>query len=161
MCFKTTVHCLYTIRRKTLASLGRHVILELWGCCKATIDNVNAVKEILVKATEITKANLVDVMCHRFSPYGVTGVAILAESHISVHTWPEYGYAAVDIFICSNAINPQNAASYIAQAFHAKETSIAELKRGNFLTRKMQNNKSLEIHADTIDSQSPLYLQSK
>lgn len=131
-------------------TLGRHVILEMWGCCKAIIDNVDSVKEILIKATEVTKATLVDVVCHRFSPYGVTGVAILAESHISVHTWPEYGYAAVDIFICGNTINPMNAASYMTSGFHAKETSTLELGRGDFLSKKIQAGKPLETNACLI-----------
>ncbi|HHT9114208.1 MAG TPA: adenosylmethionine decarboxylase [Candidatus Wunengus sp. YC65] len=121
-----------------LSTLGKHIILEMWGCCKDTIDNVEVVKEILVKAAESVKATLVDVVCHRFSPYGVTGVAILAESHIAVHTWPEHGYAAADIFICGSTINPRNAASYMAEAFYAKETSFLELKRGDFVSRTPQ-----------------------
>ena len=121
-----------------LSTLGKHIILEMWGCCKDTIDNVEVVKEILVKAAESVKATLVDVVCHRFSPYGVTGVAILAESHIAVHTWPEHGYAAADIFICGSAINPRNAASYMAEAFYAKETSFLELNRGDLVSRTPQ-----------------------
>ena len=139
-------------------TLGRHVIVEMWGCCKDTIDNVEVVKEILVKATESVKATLVDVVCHRFSPHGVTGVAILAESHIAVHTWPEHGYAAADIFICGSAINPRNAASYMIEAFYAKETSFLELKRGDFVSKKIQDGKSLEMNIDAFGSQSPVYL---
>lgn len=138
-------------------TLGRHLILEMWGCCKDIIDDVRAVKEILTKATESTKATLVDVICHRFSPYGVTGVAILAESHISVHTWPEYGYAAVDVFICGNTINLQNAAAFMTQAFHARETSTLELKRGEFLAKKIHDDQAKEINADVLNSQSPWY----
>lgn len=135
-----------------MAILGKHIILEMWGCCKDIIDNVETVKETLIKATEVIQATLIEVVCHRFSPYGVTGVAILAESHISIHTWPEYGYAAVDIFICGNIINPQNAASYITRTFHAQETSLLELKRGDFSTR--------EIHEGFLQGQihdSPLH----
>ncbi len=139
-------------------TLGRHLILEMWGCCKDIIDSVDAVKEILAKATESTKATLVDVVCHRFSPYGVTGVAILAESHISVHTWPEYGYAAGDIFICGSTINPQNAASFMIQAFQAKETSLLELKRGDFFAMKIRDGRPMEMNANAIDSQSTGYL---
>ncbi len=139
-------------------TLGRHLILEMWGCCKDIIDDVRVVKEILAKATESTKATLVDVICHRFSPYGVTGVAILAESHISVHTWPEYGYAAADVFICGDTLNPQNAAAFIIQAFHAKETSALELKRGGFLDKKIQDDRAKEIPVNILNSQSPLYL---
>lgn len=147
-----------TARDNRLDTLGRHLIVEMWGCCKDIIDDVRAVKEILTKATESTKATLVDVICHRFSPYGVTGVAILAESHISVHTWPEYGYAAADVFICGNTLNPQNAAAFMIQAFHAKETSTLELKRGEVLDKKIKDNRTEAISVDILNSQSPLYL---
>ncbi len=139
-------------------TLGRHLILETWGCCKDIIDDADVVKGILIKATESIKATLVNVVCHRFSPYGVTGVAILAESHISVHTWPEYAYAAVDIFICDSTINPQDAASFITQAFHAKEISLLELKRGDFLSKKIRPDKPTEMNKHTMDSHSSIYL---
>lgn len=141
-----------------MASLGRHIILEMWGCCKAAIEDVNIVKDVLTKATEAIKATLIDLICHQFSPYGVTGVAILAESHISIHTWPEYGYAAADIFICGNIINPLNAASYISQAFQAKETSTLELKRGDFLTKKIPDCRPIEMNAGVLDSKSSVCL---
>lgn len=124
--------------------LGRHVILEMRGCDKNVIDSVEGVRDILTKATCASKATLVEVVCHHFSPYGVTGVAILAESHISVHTWPEYEYAAVDIFLCGHNIDPHKAASYIKKTFGAKETSIVELKRGNFLSKIVQYERLAE-----------------
>jgi len=115
-----------------LAILGKHVILEMKGCSKDIINSVSSVKDILAKAAEASNATLVDVVCHHFSPYGVTGVAILSESHISIHTWPEHEYAAADIFLCGNTRDPHSAALYISQAFHAKETFTMELKRGDF-----------------------------
>jgi S-adenosylmethionine decarboxylase proenzyme len=135
-----------------VATLGKHIILEMKGCCKETINNVDAVRDILTKATEAMRATLVDVVCHRFSPHGVTGVAILAESHISVHTWPEYGYVAVDIFICGNAVNPGNAASYVIQSFHAKETSALELKRGDILSPMVCNDEPIKMNLNTLKS---------
>lgn len=122
-------------------TLGKHIILEMWGCSKNVIDSIDQVKDALTKTAKTTKANLVNVVCHRFSPYGITGVAVLAESHISVHTWPEYEYAAVDIFICGSVVNSQDAASYITQAFHAKDISLLELKRGDLLSKKLQESR--------------------
>lgn len=122
-------------------TLGKHIILEMWGCSKNVIDSIDQVKDALTKTAEAAKANLVNVVCHRFSPYGITGVAVLAESHISVHTWPEYEYAAVDIFICGSVVNSQDAASYITQAFHAKDISLLELKRGDLLSKKLQESR--------------------
>ena len=129
-----------------MSTLGKHIILEMWGCCKDTIDNVEVVKEILVKAAESVKATLVDVVCHRFSPYGVTGVAILAESHIAVHTWPEHGYAAADIFICGSAINPRNAASYMAEAFYAKRNFIPGTQKRGFGIKNPTDGGPVEIN---------------
>lgn len=120
-----------------MATLGRHIILEMRGCSKNVINDVEKVKNILTEATKVSRATLVEVICHHFSPYGVTGVAILAESHISVHTWPEHAYAAADIFICGNT-DPRLAASYIADRFHAHEYSMMELQRGNFSQNEIQ-----------------------
>ncbi len=128
-------NCVPSRNKGDVAPLGRHVILEMWGCCNNAINSVDGVKESLAGAASVMKATLIDVVCHCFSPYGITGVAILAESHISVHTWPEHGYAAVDIFICSSTTNPMDAASFLAQRFQAKETSQVEFKRGNFLSK--------------------------
>ncbi len=123
----------------TLSTLGRHLILEMWDCSRETVNNIEGIKEILANAAKVINATVIDIICHHFSPYGVTGVAILAESHISIHTWPEYQYVAADIFLCGNAISPQVAASYLIQVFHAKETSIAEFKRGDVLSRQIQH----------------------
>ncbi len=133
-----------------MATLGKHIILEMKGCCKDTINDVNAVRDILMRATEAMRATLVDVVCHRFSPYGVTGVAILAESHISVHTWPEYGYVAVDIFICGNTVDPESAASYVIQSFHAKKTSALELKRGDISSPVACNDEPTKINPNIL-----------
>jgi len=130
----------YTSEGGNLVTLGRHIILEMWGCSRNTINSTEAVKEALVNVTRAINATLVDVMCHHFSPYGVTGIAILAESHISVHTWPEHEYAAVDIFICGNDINLQDAVFCITQAFNAKETSKLELKRGDLFRKSTAVN---------------------
>lgn len=140
-------------------ALGRHIILEMWRCCNDIISNVDSVKEILTEAAKSVQATLVDIVCHQFSPYGVTGVIILAESHISVHTWPEYGYAAADIFICGgNIIHPQNAASFIMQAFRAKETSLLEFKRGHLPSKKIQNDKMMVMNGNVPDPRSPICL---
>lgn len=122
-----------------MATLGRHLILEMWDCSSDAVNNIEDIKEILVETAKVIKATVIDIVCHHFSPYGVTGVAILAESHISIHTWPEYKYVAADIFLCGSAISPQVAASYLTQAFHAKEVSLAEFKRGDVISRQIQD----------------------
>jgi len=88
------------------------------------------VKEILVGAARACGATIVDVAFHEFNPFGVSGVVVIAESHLSVHTWPEYRYAAVDIFTCGDVIKPEEAAAYVASRFRCKNPSIIEVKRG-------------------------------
>lgn len=88
------------------------------------------VKDILVGAARACGATIVDVAFHEFNPFGVSGVVVIAESHLSIHTWPEYRYAAVDIFTCGDVIKPEYAADYIASRFRCKNPSVVEMKRG-------------------------------
>lgn len=141
-----------------MATLGRHLILEMWDCSSDTVNNIEGIKEILMETAKVIKATVIDIVCHHFSPYGVTGVAILAESHISIHTWPEYKYVAADIFLCGSAISPQIAASYLTQAFHAKEVSLAEFKRGDVLSRQIQDCSTSAPVGKDIVSSSPAFL---
>ena len=91
---------------------------------------MDVVKDILVGAARACGATIVDVAFHEFNPFGVSGVVVIAESHLSVHTWPEYRYAAVDIFTCGDVIRPEEAAAYVAARFRCKNPSIVEMKRG-------------------------------
>ena len=141
-----------------MAALGRHLILEMWDCSSDTVNNIKDIKKILAKTAKVINATVIDIMCHHFSPYGVTGVAILAESHISIHTWPEHKYVAADIFLCGNAISPQVAASYLIQAFQAKESSIAEFKRGDVMTRQILDYKTSAPSVKDRESSAPAFL---
>jgi S-adenosylmethionine decarboxylase len=84
----------------------------------------------MVFAAKEAKATIVDVSFHKFNPIGISGMVVIAESHLSIHTWPEYSYAAVDIFTCGDIIKPEVAASYLIKEFKSKNPSIVELKRG-------------------------------
>ncbi len=84
----------------------------------------------MVSAAKACKATVVDVAFHEFKPFGVSGVVVIAESHLSIHTWPEYRYAAVDIFTCGKTIDPEQAVEHIAASFHCPQPSIVEVKRG-------------------------------
>lgn len=111
--------------------LGRHVIIELWGCSDA-INNQELVKTAMLDAVRAANATLLNIYVHAFSPQGVTGVAVLSESHLSIHTWPEHGYVAADVFTCGETTKPQAAADVLAQQFAAKHTIVQELVRGAF-----------------------------
>jgi len=113
-----------------LHALGRHLLVELHGCHPDTLKKVDVVKDILVGAARACGATIVDVAFHEFNPFGVSGVVVIAESHLSIHTWPEYRYAAVDIFTCGDVIKPERAVSYVASRFRCKAPSVVEMKRG-------------------------------
>jgi S-adenosylmethionine decarboxylase len=116
-----------------LNALGRHLLLELFDCDLDAINNVEAVKGALIEAAKRAQATIIDVVFHEFNPFGVSGVVVIAESHLSIHTWPEYRYAAVDIFSCGDILQPETAASYLVEQFGAERTSVVEMQRGLFL----------------------------
>ena len=87
----------------------------------------------MVSAAKEAKATIVETSFHKFSPFGISGVVVIAESHITIHTWPEYAYAAIDIFTCGDALKPEVAARYLIQRFQSKDPSIVKMKRGLLL----------------------------
>jgi S-adenosylmethionine decarboxylase len=113
-----------------MKALGKHLIVELYDCDKHLIDRVDQVEDILVEAVKVSKATIIKPVFHQFNPHGVSGVVVIAESHFSIHTWPEYGYCALDIFTCGEQIDSDLALQFLKQAFKAKSMSIVELKRG-------------------------------
>lgn len=114
-------------------ALGRHLLLELFDCDSDAINNLETVKGALVEAARRARATIVDVVFHEFNPFGISGVVVIAESHLSIHTWPEYRYAAVDIFSCGDVLQPEVAAGYLVEQFGAERASVVELQRGLFL----------------------------
>jgi len=104
--------------------------VELRECNSRILDNLEKVQDAMVTAAKMAKATIVDVAFHEFNPFGISGVVVIAESHLTIHTWPEYGYAAVDIFTCGDVIKPEEAAAYLINRFESKNPSIVEIKRG-------------------------------
>lgn len=115
-------------REGSIAFAGRHLLVELWGASHLT--NEARVREILAASVEACAATLLSLDLHRFSPtHGISGVAILGESHISIHTWPEYAYAAVDIFMCGS-LDPRKAIPVLKRGFQPRQLQLMEVKRG-------------------------------
>ncbi len=111
---------------------GRHLIIDLWECQQ--LDNLSFIEQTLRDATEIAGATLLHIHLHHFTPNGgVSGVAVLAESHISIHTWPERGYAALDIFMCGDT-HPEKAVELLKQSFKPQRTDINTHLRGVITT---------------------------
>jgi S-adenosylmethionine decarboxylase len=115
-----------------LHSLGRHLLLELHDCSSEILNNLETVKAALVEAAKRAEATIIDVLFHEFNPFGISGVVVIAESHLSIHTWPEYRYAAVDIFSCGDTLKATEAAAYLVEQFQASRASCVEVKRGVF-----------------------------
>lgn len=113
-----------------LHALGIHLLVELKDCNPDILKNLNEVRDALVTAAKKANATIIDVSFHEFNPFGISGMVIIAESHLSIHTWPEYGYAAVDIFTCGDTIKPEVAANYLIKRFGSRNPSVVEMKRG-------------------------------
>jgi S-adenosylmethionine decarboxylase len=111
-------------------ALGSHLLVELRDCNSEVLKSLEKVQKAMVAAAREAAATVVDVSFHEFNPFGVSGMVIIAESHLSIHTWPEYGYAAVDIFTCGTVIKPQEAAAFLIEAFQSRNPSVVEMKRG-------------------------------
>lgn len=110
--------------------LGRHVLAEVYGCPFDVLNDVKKVEEIMVTAALEAGAEVREVVFHKFSPQGVSGVVVISESHLAIHTWPELGYAAVDVFTCGDRVNPWDACNFIKEKFQAEYMEANEIKRG-------------------------------
>ena len=111
-------------------ALGKHLLIELKDCNPEILKSLDKVKNAMVSAAKKARATIIDVSFHEFSPFGISGMVVIAESHLSIHTWPEYGYAAVDIFTCGDIIKPELAAQFLIEKFGCKNPSVVEMKRG-------------------------------
>ena len=115
-------------------ALGRHLLVELHDCDREALDNTDLIRDVMLKAAIDCGAVVLGNQFHHFNPQGVSGVVVIAESHISIHTWPEFGYAAVDVFTCGTAVNPQIAADVLIEKLGAKNHSMMEIPRGVLVT---------------------------
>jgi len=113
-----------------LQSLGRHVLAEVYGCRFEVLNDIQKVEDIMVNAALEAGAEIREFVFHKFSPQGVSGVVVISESHLAIHTWPELGYAAVDVFTCGEKVDPWDACNYLAEKFGADYVNASEVKRG-------------------------------
>ncbi len=110
--------------------LGQHILAELYGCNSEILNDIDLIKKYMEEAAEKSNATIVNSAFHRFSPHGVSGVVVIAESHLAIHTWPEYSYAAVDLFTCGSSVDPWKAFEVLKHRFQAMESVTKEMKRG-------------------------------
>ena len=116
------------ILENNLVFAGKHIILDLWDC--NFVNKIVPLKKIIIEAVKLSKASILHLHMHRFGKeQGISGVAVLAESHISVHTWPERKYIAFDIFMCGDTY-PELASEYLIKTLKPKRKKIEIIKRG-------------------------------
>jgi S-adenosylmethionine decarboxylase len=113
-----------------LKALGKHLLLELNGCDHKLLNDISFIKETMLAAAKESGATVLGESFHQFSPQGVSGVIIIAESHLTVHTWPEHGYAGADIFTCGTRVKPEKAAKVIIAKLKPITHSIILMERG-------------------------------
>lgn len=110
---------------------GIHCLLELTGCSQALLNDEAFIRQAVTDAAAASGSTLLSLTSHAFSPCGVTALGLLAESHLSIHTWPENGYAAIDIFTCGTSCHPADACTLLKERFKAVHSSLRTLSRGN------------------------------
>jgi S-adenosylmethionine decarboxylase len=113
-----------------LNALGRHLLVELHDCNTEALNDLDFIRDVMIQAAIDCGAVVLGDSFHHFSPQGVSGVVVIAESHLSIHTWPEYGYAAVDVFTCGTTVNPEKAAEVLIERLGSKNHSLTEIPRG-------------------------------
>lgn len=111
-------------------TLGRHILVEYFECNPDILNDVFQIEKRMVSAAKEAEATVINSTFHHFSPFGVSGVVVIQESHLAIHTWPEYGYAAVDIFTCGDTVDPWISFKHLEKAFEAGYASAMEALRG-------------------------------
>ena len=113
-----------------MRSLGHQIIAEFYACNRDSLNDVDFIRTAMVGAAKQAGATIVTETFHHFSPHGVSGAVIIAESHLSIHTWPEYGYAAVDLFTCGDTVSSEAAFNYLRDILESSQVSTMEIHRG-------------------------------
>ena len=111
-------------------ALGRHILAEYYGCDINILNDLELLEQSMRQAVLRSGATIIDSTFHQFNPHGVSGVIVIAESHMAMHTWPEYGYAAVDFFTCGDRVDPWKAFDFMSEILKAARNTTRELKRG-------------------------------
>lgn len=119
--------------------LGKQTMLELYGCAKKHLNDIAYIEAMMIEAAKRASATVVQQFFHQFSPFGVSGTVVIAESHINIHTWPEHDFAAVDLFTCGKDMEVAAACQYLTEALQAQQHTIKTYERGDMdLIRKVR-----------------------
>ena len=113
-----------------MKSLATHLLIELYDCNPKILNDSNQVKDIFINAAKKGKATIVNDLFHEFSPHGLTGVLVITESHLSIHTWPEFNYAAVDVFSCDDKLDGYKIKQILEEKLNSKKVEAKIINRG-------------------------------
>ncbi|GAA0735994.1 adenosylmethionine decarboxylase [Clostridium oceanicum] len=113
-----------------IEQLGRHILVEFYNCDKKILNNNDLIEKYMNEAAIKSNATIVQSCFHTFNPWGVSGAVIIQESHLTIHTWPEYGYASVDLFTCGDSVDPWIAFEYLEKNLKAERSESTEVARG-------------------------------
>lgn len=129
-----------------MKALGRHILAEFFECDTHILNDSKLIEIYMKQAAIDCNATIINSVFQTFNPHGVSGVVVIAESHLAIHTWPEYGYAAVDVFTCGDTVDPWVATRSLQEALKAKKVTTVELNRG-------------EIESDTVLHHKPVLVE--
>jgi len=110
---------------------GKHIVFDVWGADKGKLNDVRYIQELLLEAAKLAEATTLHSFFHQFDPDGITGVVVVSESHISIHTWPGEGFASVDVYTCGNKCFPERAVKYITEELEGKCCNVIGIDRGS------------------------------
>jgi S-adenosylmethionine decarboxylase proenzyme len=133
-----------TLVKKTPQILGKQTMLELYGCATKYLNDIAYIEKMMLEAAKRANATVVQQFFHQFSPFGVSGTVVIAESHINIHTWPEHDFAAVDLFTCGTEMEVMEACNYLTEALEAQQHTIKTYERGDMaLIQKVRDSRTL------------------
>ncbi len=118
------------IRATKNVNLGRHLVCDMWGV-KDIPNDGKTIVALLKKAADIAGATSLESTYHEFQPAGITAVLLLSESHISIHSWPEHGYVAIDVFTCGQTVSPEAAIDHIVEVLKPTKAKVRQIERGD------------------------------
>lgn len=128
-------------------ALGRHILVEFTGCNADVLNDVSAIEKSMIEAAQTAGATVISSNFHHFSPWGVSGVVVIQESHLAIHTWPEYRYASVDLFTCGETVDPWVSFEFLKKVLEATYSAL-ELNRGSLNIIKKSDYKPLNTRTD-------------
>ncbi|MDJ0690453.1 MAG: adenosylmethionine decarboxylase [Xenococcaceae cyanobacterium MO_188.B32] len=134
-----------------MKKMGTHLVVDAWQAPAELLNDPERIRSALIEAIAAGEATLIDICVHQFSPHGVTATVTLAESHIAIHTWPEYGYFAADLFFCGRG-KPAVAMKVLQQALQAGQVKMQEIERGfsdDIDTAILQSDPAYRLHRVT------------